>query len=146
MYVVDEGGHFDTFEKYIETYSKASNEEEEEPKISLEKVEKDVALLEEEIKEDEVIVTLEESESEFLVSSVISKEKIDSSLYQIITQSLNATKQEIGFIQMNIDPTILSQINSTVTIDRVVLNDQNSADENMEMIMGIDFPTLILPF
>ena len=54
-------------------------------KISLEKVEKDVALLEEEIKEDEVIVTLEESESEFLVSSVISKEKIDSSLYQIIT-------------------------------------------------------------
>lgn len=146
VYVVDEGGHFDTFEKYIETYSQASNEEEEEPKISLEKVEKDVALLEEEIKEDEVIVTLEESESEFLVSSVISKEKIDSSLYQIITQSLNATKQEIGFIQMNIDPTILSQINSTVTIDRVVLNDQNSADENMEMIMGSVFPTLILPF
>lgn len=146
VYVVDEGGHFDTFEKYIETYSQASNEEKEEPKISLEKVEKDVALLEEEIKEDEVIVTLEESESEFLVSSVISKEKIDSSLYQIITQSLNATKQEIGFIQMNIDPTILSQINSTVTIDRVVLNDQNSADENMEMIMGSVFPTLILPF
>ena len=146
VYVVDEGGHFDTFEKYIETYSQASNEEEEEPKISLEKVEKDVALLEEEIKEGEVIVTLEESESEFLVSSVISKEKIDSSLYQIITQSLNATKQEIGFIQMNIDPTILSQINSTVTIDRVVLNDQNSADENMEMIMGSVFPTLILPF
>ena len=47
---------------------------------------------------------------------------------------------------MNIDPTILSQINSTVTIDRVVLNDQNSADENMEMIMGSVFPTLILPF
>ena len=46
----------------------------------------------------------------------------------------------------DIDPNVLKNITSPIKIDRVVLNDNNNVDENMNLIMSSVFPTVILPF
>ena len=49
-------------------------------------------------------------------------------------------------INANIDPIVLSNISMPTTINRTLLNDTSSVDENMEIVMNSVFPTIILPF
>lgn len=96
--------------------------------------------------EDNIIVILNSDKDNYLISEVISKDKIDNVTYQIITNSLNNTKTTRGLILSNIDPSILENISTPTKVDRVILNDSNSQDENTKLIMNSVFPTLILPF
>lgn len=98
------------------------------------------------LKDDEIIVVLDNSSSNYIDAKVVSKEKIDTLTYQVLSQSLNSTKTAIGMSINNIDPNVLSKISSPINIDRVVLNKDNSVDENMDLIMSSVFPTIILPF
>ena len=79
-------------------------------------------------------------------AKVTSLEKIDSLTYQVLQNSLNSTKTTIGMAINNIDAITLNNISSPITIDRVVLNEKNSVDENLDLIMSSVFPTIILPF
>lgn len=112
-------------------------------------VEKSTKTLKEEQKniEDKVLIILDRNEDQELTAKIISQKKIDSINYQMITSSLTATKYNYGLKYSNIDSTELAKISAPIQIDRVILDeDENSVDDNMEMIMGTVFPTLILPF
>ena len=85
------------------------------------------------IKDDEILISLNLDDN-LLKAKVISDKKIDSSVYQVIYQGLNATKQQVLMERLNLD------------IDRVVLSDKKSQDENMSLVMSTVFPSLILPF
>ena len=102
--------------------------------------------MKESLKDDEILVELNNDSKEYLKAKVTSNEKIDTLTYQVLSQSLNSTKTTIGMAINNIDATTLNNISSPVTIDRVVLNEDNNADENMGLIMSSVFPTIILPF
>ena len=102
--------------------------------------------LKKDLKDSEVIVVLNSDNKEYLKSDVISNSKIDNGVYQEIANSLNATKATIGMINANIDPIVLSNISMPTTINRTLLNDTSSVDENMEIVMNSVFPTIILPF
>ena len=81
-----------------------------------------------------------------LKAKVISDKKIDSSVYQVIYQGLNATKQQVLMERLNLDTNTLALLSTSVDIDRVVLSDKKSQDENMSLVMSTVFPSLILPF
>ena len=100
----------------------------------------------ESLKDNEIVIVLNNSSSDYITAKVISKEKIDTLTYQVLSQALNSTKSALGMSINNIDPTILSKISSPVEIDRVVLSNTNTIDENMDLIMSSVFPTVILPF
>ena len=99
-----------------------------------------------ELTDEQLVIVLNPDSTEYLTSEVVSNNKIDSLTYQIILQALNSTKTTVGMTLANIDPNILATISSSITIDRTILNEEATNDENMDMIMSSVFPTLILPF
>lgn len=102
--------------------------------------------LEEDLTDEELLIVLNPNSTEYLTSEVISNNKIDSLTYQLILQALNSTKTTVGMTMANIDPSILESISSSITVDRTILNEEATTDENMDMVMSSVFPTLILPF
>lgn len=130
------------FEQSIKTIKK----ENEDAKITIKESNKSEKELKKDLKDNQVAILFENDKDEFVTAKVISKEKIDNTTYQYISQGLNATKTSVALVKTNTDPTLLTKISSPITTERIVLNDEKSVDENMEMVMGSVFPTLILPF
>ena len=97
------------------------------------------------IKDDEILISLNLDDN-LLKAKVISDKKIDSSVYQVIYQGLNATKQQVLMERLNLDTDTLALLSTSIDIDRVVLSDKKSQDENMSLVMSTVFPSLILPF
>ena len=147
LIVVDNNTNsYDLLKANIKEYSKSLSNEEEDIKLTVKESNKNKEELEKELEDDEIILELNNDNTEYLKAEVISNEKIDNMTYQVLSQSLNATKTTIGMTINNINPTVLSEISNPTTINRVVLNDNASVDENMSLIMGSVFPTIILPF
>lgn len=130
------------FEQSIKIIKK----ENEEAKITIKESDKTEKELKKDLKDNQVAIIFENNKDEFVTAKIISKEKIDNTTYQYISQGLNATKTSVALVKTNTDPTLLAKISSPITTERIVLNDKKSVDENMEMVMGSVFPTLILPF
>ena len=130
------------FEQSIKTIKK----ENEDAKITIKESNKSKKELKKDLKDNQVAIFFENDKDEFVTAKVISKEKIDNTTYQYISQGLNATKTSVALVKTNTDPTLLTKRSSPITTERIVLNDEKSVDENMEMVMGSVFPTLILPF
>ena len=97
------------------------------------------------IKDDEILISLNLDDN-LLKAKVISDKKIDSSVYQVIYQGLNATKQQVLMERLNLDTNTLALLSTSIDIKRVVLSDKKSQDENMSLVMSTVFPSLILPF
>lgn len=133
---------FDIFKQSMKEITK----EEEDEKIVVKASNKTEKQLKKDLKDNEVAIVFDNDEENFVTAKVISKEKIDSSTYQYISQGLNSAKTSVALVKTNTDPTLLTKISSPMTTERIVLNDKKSVDENMELVMGSLFPTLILPF
>lgn len=133
---------FDIFKQSMKEITK----EEEDEKVVVKASDKTEKQLKKDLKDNEVAIVFDNDEENFVTAKVISKEKIDSSTYQYISQGLNSAKTSVALVKTNTDPTLLAKISSPMTTERIVLNDKKSVDENMEMVMGSLFPTLILPF
>ncbi len=118
----------------------------EKEKIVVKKTDKTEKKLKKDLKEDQVAIVFENDETEFVKAKVISNEKIDNTTYQYISQGLNATKTNVALVKTQINPELLIKISSPMTTKRIVLSNEKSIDENMEMVMGSIFPTVILPF
>ena len=97
------------------------------------------------IKDDEILISLNLDDN-LLKAKVTSDKKIDSSVYQVIYQGLNATKQQVLMEKLNRDTNTLALLSTNIDIKRVVLSDKKSQDENMSLVMSTVFPSLILPF
>lgn len=134
-----------SFEVFKQSMKEITKEEEEE-KVVVKASNKTEKQLKKDLKDNQVAIVFENDEENFVTAKVISKEKIDSSTYQYISQGLNSTKTSVALVKTNTDPALLAKISSPMTTERIVLNDKKSVDENMEMVMGSLFPTLILPF
>ena len=139
IYAVDNAGVYDVFKGTIEALDEDKLLEVKLGESSKEELSKN-------LKDNEVIVILNEDDKEYLKSEIISNETIDNGLYQIIISSLNSSKSTLGMIKSNISPEILANISSPATVERTILSDQGSASENMNIVMNSVFPTLILPF
>ncbi len=98
-----------------------------------------------ELKDDEILITLN-IDDKLLSASVTSEKKIDQDIYQLIYQSLNSTKQQVLVEKLNLDSNTLAMLSNSIDINRIVLRDKKTQDENMSMIMSTIFPSLILPF
>lgn len=106
---------------------------------------------------DEMIVELEDSNNILIVfdsdvenymsAKVVSVGYIDTLLYQVIYQALNATKYQIALDNSDVDPDELAKVSAPIATERVLLDEnKKSEEETMNMIFGVVFPTIILPF
>ena len=106
---------------------------------------KQVAENKKELKDDEILITLN-IDDKLLSASVTSEKKIDQDIYQLIYQSLNSTKQQVLVEKLNLDSNTLAMLSNSIDINRIVLSDKKTQDENTSIIMSTVFPSLILPF
>lgn len=125
---------------------KETIKEDKDQKIIVKESSKTEKELKKDLKANQVVIVFDNNEENFVTAKVISKEKIDNTIYQYISQGLNTTKTNVALVKTNTNPTLLAKISAPMETKRVVLNDKKSVDENMEMVMGSLFPTLILPF
>ncbi len=138
-----ETGSYDIFKENIDVLNESS---EDSNKLFVEETTKTKEEVIESLDDDTCLIVLNQDDKSYLTAEIISNDKIDSLTYQMLTQGLNNTKSTLAMIANNIAPETLAEITSSVAIDRTVLNDDLSVDENMELIMSSVFPTLILPF
>lgn len=104
-------------------------------------------ILNEEKEKNNLILEFNNSDTNFLDISIITKEYIDLADTQILTSALNNTKTTIAIYNSNISEEELSAIYSPANIERIYLDtDKNIQDENTKMILTTVFPILILPF
>lgn len=104
-------------------------------------------ILNEEKEKNNLILEFNNSDTNFLDISIITKEYIDLADTQILTSALNNTKATIAIYNSNISEEELSAIYSPANIERIYLDtDKNIQDENTKMILTTVFPILILPF
>ena len=130
---------YELLEENIKTFS-------DENSITIEKSTENIEELEKTIEDNELIVILNSDTNKYLKAEIISNNKIDNLTYQLILQALNNTKTTIGMLASNIDPNILQNIQQNIEVERTILNEELSTDENTDLIMSSVFPTLILPF
>ena len=133
---------YPVFKETMNTLTK----EEDAGKITVKKEIRPEEKLKKKLKDNQIAIVFDNDEENFVSSKIISNEKIDNTTYQYITQGLNTTKTSVALAKTNTDPALLAKISSPMEIERVVLSNEKSVDENMEIVMGTLFPTLILPF
>ena len=104
--------------------------------------------LELEIKgKSDIIIEINQDLTNYLNATIISDGYIDSFTYQNIVQSISNTKYSIALKYSNIDPDELEKISLAPVIERFILDeDKSTEEENSNMIMSVVFPTVILPF
>ena len=139
VYVIDNSNTFNYFETTLDALD-------EDNLIKIEQTSKTKDELTKDLENSEIIVILNENDREFLTSEIISNETIDNGIYQEITSAINASKSTLGMIKSNVNPEILANISAPAKVERTILSDNASIDENMNIVMTSVFPTIILPF
>ena len=152
VYVVDSTEiAYDLFKGEIEKNSinLNSNNESNYEIIKSDKSIDDLRMMLEQDKEEasSIVLSFEDSSTNVLKVSMITKEYMDLIDTQVLTAAINNTKSTIAISKSNISEDILASIFNPVEIERIFLEEnKNSEDESMEIIMTTVFPVIILPF
>lgn len=137
---------YNLLENNINSYASSLGKDNEDLKLVIKKSNQTIKEEEKALKDDTIIVELNGDEKNYLKAKIVSNKKIDTVTYQILSQSLTATKSSIAMEANQINQAILASISAPIEIDRLVLNEENSIAENMNLIINSIFPTVILPF
>lgn len=128
---------FDSTREYLDTLKDA--------KIT--KYDKDKESLYEDIKKkDKILLVINEDSTNFINVEMITKSNIDNTTYQVITTILNSIKKDKALSYYGVSNEILDHISSYIDVKRTKLDDEESVDEMMELVMSTIFPIVILPF
>ena len=108
----------------------------------------DNSITNEDIKDtDKVLIEINPNSDSYIEANIISNSTIDTMYYQFLYQSLTSTKEAVSYSLTSISQDELIKLKTPININRVLLDEnKTSVDEQMEMIMGTVFPTVILPF
>lgn len=128
---------FDSTREYLDTLKDA--------KIT--KYDKDKESLYDDIKKkDKILLVINDDSTNFINVEMITKSNIDNTTYQVITTILNSIKKDKALSYYGVSNEILDHISSYVDVKRTKLDDEESVDEMMELVMSTIFPIVILPF
>lgn len=103
-------------------------------------------LKENEEEQNSIYIIFDYDEENIISVKMITNEYLDTMDIPVIQTAINNTKLVLAIEKHNITEEELAAITTGVEIDREVLNEENSVDENMNIIMSTVFPIVILPF
>ncbi len=147
IYVVDNTNEsFNTFKSSFESMKISLNDSSTNNVIY--KSEKDIDDLKKDIEDTtDIIVEINADMDNYLSANIITENYIDTLTYQTLIQAINNTKYQQALLNSNIDVNELTKISNPVNIERIILDEtKNTEEENMNAIMGVVFPSIILPF
>jgi len=140
IYVVDNTGHYATFENIFKSLAEQAELDNYELKLD------NNALAKKEELDDEIIVVINSNETEYLTAEVISYDAVGTLTYQVLTSSLNMIKSEIVYQNSGLSPEEIAALTSPVTITETVLNEDAKTNETKEMLSSVVTTVVIIPF
>ncbi len=147
LYVIDDVNSVEIFKNQIETTDKSIYGEDSN-NYNIESY----SGTEEEIKEllnkddNNIVIKLQEDQNNIFKVEIMSKSKIDTIEYQVITNALTNTKVSLAITALNMTQEEINALYKTPEITRTILDESDNVDENQELIMTTVFPIVILPF
>lgn len=95
----------------------------------------------------DIVVELNDDSDNYISANIITENYINPYTQQALVQVINNAKYEIALIDSKIDINKLNKISQGVNIERVILDEtKNTEEENMDTVMSVVFPSVILPF
>jgi len=134
------------YEQFVSTYQKTFEITEGDTTIIKKYEEEKESAYDEIKKEDKILLVIENDEDNFLKVEMVTNNNIDSMTYQTIITVLNNVKKEKALIHYGISNDILNKVDAPIEISRTKLEEKENTSEMTELIMGVVFPILILPF
>lgn len=104
---------------------------------------KSIEELKEDIKDNDVILVIDNDLGNYIKSSIISKNDIDTIIYQVLSSSLNKIKVTAMLNKYGITNEQLIDIEKEVVIEKDILEDNDSSLSNM--VLSVISPIVILP-
>ena len=146
VYVIDNTNEY--YELFENNYIKIKGSFDIGSKTKVTKKDESKESVEEELKgTTDIIVEINKDDENYINANIITENYIDPFVHQTLVQSINNTKYEIALNNSNIDMNELNIISKTVNIERIILDESKSTEEeNMNTVMSVVFPTVILPF
>ena len=140
IYVVDNIGSFDTFSTYFNAL--ATEMDNGEYEIILVNNILDVK----EAIDDEVVVVLNPSNTEYLSGEIVSFNAISRTTYEMIVNAVNAVKSELVLSTSGLTEEEITALSSPVKITETVLNEEAQSNETKQNVGSIVTTILIIPF
>lgn len=119
---------------YLENFTKDT---------TITKSNKSIEELKEDIKDNDVILVIDNDLGNYIKSSIISKNDIDTIIYQVLSSSLNKIKVTAMLNKYGITNEQLIDIEKEVIIEKDILEDNDSSLSNM--VLSVISPIVILP-
>lgn len=140
IYVVDNVGSFDAFSSYFNALAAEMGSEEYD--IILDQ---DI-LNDEDAIDQEVVVVLNPSNTEYLAGEIVSFNAVSRTTYEMIVSSLNAVKSELVLETSGLTPEEIAALSSPVEVNERVLNADAQNNEAKQNVGSIVTTVLIVPF
>ena len=140
IYVVDNIGSFDTFSTYFNAL--ATEMDNGEYEIILD----NNILNDKEAIDDEVVVVLNPSNTEYLSGEIVSFNAISRTTYEMIVNAVNAVKSELVLSTSGLTEEEITALSSPVEITETVLNEEAQSNETKQNVGSIVTTILIIPF
>ncbi len=146
IYVIDETEK--AFDPIKNNYKNLKISIDEEDEVNIVKSDKSLSELEKDIEgTTDIIITIKKDLDNIFSANIITENYIDTMTYQSIVQSLNTTKYQLALEESNINIEELTKISTPPIVERTILDEsKNTEEENMNTVMSVVFPTIILPF
>ena len=140
IYFVDNVGSFDTFSSYFNALASELDNGEYEIILDQDILQDESAI------DDEVIVVLNPSNTEYLEGEIVSFDTVSRTTYEMIVNTMNAVKSELVLNTSGLTPEQIASLTNPVEITERVLNSDAQNNETKENVGAIVTTVLIVPF
>lgn len=145
IYIVDNTNRtYDTFKESLDSSKNIINVT---VKYKVKEIDSEKKL-KKKIKDDKKIgIVINDNKDNVIDAKLITYGYINTSLCELITSSINKTKQTLALNELDISKEKLTKINKNVEIKReFTQKDKSEKEEQLNMVMSIVTPIIILPF
>lgn len=140
IYVVDNTNTFDSFKNYFTALAASIDDGEYEIVLS-----QNILNDKEEI-DDEIVVVLNSSSTNYLAGEIVSYDTVSRTTYEMIVNTLNALKSEMVLKESGLTKEEITSLSSPVEITETVLNESAKDNATKENLSAVITTVLIIPF
>ena len=140
IYIVDNTNSYNSFKNYFNALAESLDSGDYEIVLD-----QNILNNKEEI-DDEIVVVLNSSPTNYLTGEIVSYDTVSRSTYEMIVNTMNALKSELVLKESGLTKEEISSLSSPVEVTEIVLNESAKDNATKENLSAIITTVLIIPF
>ena len=94
----------------------------------------------------DILIVFEDDEENYITAQIITKDYINATVFQPITDAISKAKYDIALNNSGISKDQIDSISKTPRIERIILDEHKTKEEEtISSLVGLLFPILLLP-